>query len=607
MVLPAGGAGAVRTRKGDTFLGKSLLNNIEGRDSARLLEEGVSWYLNAVRNGGYDYVVAMTRRCPNWMEAFLLQAPEFRGQFVNMITENALLMESEKLADYYAETGRFMKIALLDDVLVHGRSLNEFLLFWLELVAECLRRKESAFDYEALWREFCGNLTIYVYFVNDAPVLLKQEYQRGMHFQYIGRESEWRKFSWDISEYIWKSEIANTSYVISASIPKGGTSRLQEILNGWDTVGEDVIPYRGTQQRLYIYRDLSAYGVYATVRSYVCGERRFYTPYVFCGDLSQEQAAALTGYLKGVLERGGSAGWEGTFALLERAAEFSRRRNVYFQLLNLLLGQLTLARFMADGGASLADFDLDTGKIAYNFGISREIKPILDALSTVQWPEEALMGLPQALGLAPVEADASRKQVPAVLVRSTVEEMIYRQAVRHETYAKQLEQAFAAGQEEEIKRTGEIRFAGFLTQILNALGVSAGNDETVRLIIAVLTQMMDRGDVSLKARAEEQKDGQFCCYSSIRNTEMSLAIMPRKVSGHFREFFRLAQFFWRDNDFPQRAEAYFTMLFSMESGDSGNLSPEAQEQIKSAVTFANIICENRKMVSSMMDWREVFP
>ena len=128
------------------------------------------------------------------------------------------------------------------------------------------------------------------------------------------------------------------------------------------------------------------------------------------------------------------------------------------------------------------------------------------------------MGLPQALGLAPVEADASRKQVPAVLVRSTVEEMIYRQAVRHEIYAKQLEQAFAAGQEEEIKRTGEIRFAGFLTQILNALGVSAGNDETVRLIIAVLTQMMDRGDVSLKARAEEQKDGQFCCYSSIRNT-----------------------------------------------------------------------------------------
>ena len=37
------------------------------------------------------------------------------------------------------------------------------------------------------------------------------------------------------------------------------------------------------------------------------------------------------------------------------------------------------------------------------------------------------------------------------------------------------------------------------------------------------------------------------------------------------------------------------------------MSPEAQEQIKSAVTFANIICENRKMVSSMMDWREVFP
>lgn len=586
---------------------KSLLNNIEGRDSARLLKEGVSWYLDAVGNGGYDYIVAMTRRCPNWMEAFLLQTPEFRGQFANMITENALLMESEKLADYYALTGRFRKIALLDDVLVHGRNLNEFLRFWLDLVEECLRRKGSVYDGGALWREFCGNLTIYVYFVNDAPVLLKQEYQRGMHFQYIGRESEWRKFSWDISEYIWQSEIANTSYVISASAPAGGTSRVQEILNGWDTVGEDAIPYRGTRQRLYIYRDLAAYGVYATVRSYVCGDLRFYTPYVFFGDLDQERAEALAAYLKGVLERTGSAGWEGAFALLERAAEFSRRRNVYFQLLNLLLGQMTLSRFAADGGASLANFDLDTGKIAYNFGISQEIKPVLDALCTVQWPEEALEGLPQALGLAPVEADASQKRVTAALVRNTVEEMIYRQAVRHETYAKQLEQSFAAGQEEEIKRTGEIRFEGFLAQIVKTLGVSAGNYEAVRLIIAVLTQMMDRGDVSLKARAEEQKDGQFRYYSSIRNTEMSLAIMPRKISGHFREFFRLAQFFWRDDDFPQRAEAYFTMLFSMESGDSRNLCPEAREQIKGAVTFAKIICENRKMVSSMMDWREVFP
>lgn len=588
-------------------MGKSLLNRAEGRDSARLLKEGVSWYLNAVGSGGYHYIVTMTRRCPNWIEAFLTQAPEYREQFGNMITENALLMEAEQIASHYARTGEFMKIALLDDVLVHGRNLNEFLRSWLGLVADCLRRDGCAFDGEALWRAFCENLTIYVYFVNDVAVLLKQEYQRGMHFQYIGRESEWRKFSWDISDFIWDSEIANTSYVVSTTIRGGKTTQVQEILEGWDTVGEDQILYRNTRQRLYIYRELAAYGLYATVRSYVCGGVRFYTPYVFCGDLNEEQAAGLASYFKEVLQKTGSTGWEKTFDLLNRAAEFPCRRNVYFQLLNLLLGQMTLSRFMADAGTSLADFDLDTAKIAYNFGLAKEIQPILDALCAVQWPEEAWEGLPRVLGLAPLEAAAAPQKAAPWTVRDTVEKMIYRQALHHEMYAKELEKLFAAGQEEEIKRTGEIRFGRFLEQILKTLGASAGDYDAVRLILAVLTQMMDRGDVSLKARAEIEEDGRVCYCSSIRNTEMSLAIMPRKLSGHFGEFFRLAQFFWRDDDFPQRAKAYFTALLSLESEDARTLSPEAREQIETAETFANMICGNREMVSSMMDWREVFP
>lgn len=591
--------------KGDTFLETTLLKHTENGENAQFLKKGFSWYLNAIPEN-CAYMVAMTRRCPNWMEAFLLMAPQYREKFQNMITENALLMETEHLAEAYAKTGTFPKIALLDDVLVHGRGLNEFLQSWLGLIEDCLEEGGHAFDHKELWKELCANLIIYVYFVNDVPVLLKQEYQRGMHFQYIGRESEWRKFSWDISEFIWNSELANTSYVVSASCGKGKTGLVNRVWKGWDTVAEDKILYRGTRQTLYVYRDLSAYGVYATVRGYDCGETRFYTPYVFCGSLEETQVRSLTAYLKTTLEKTGKTGWEGAFALLERAAAFQRRRVVAFQMLNLLLGQLTLSRFMADGGASLADFTLDTAKIAYNFGFSREVKPVLDALCSVEWPEEAWAGLPGALGLAPLEESAAGKTPSAVAIRSAMEEMSYQQAVEHETYAKELEKHFAAGQEEEIRRTGEVHFDEFLDRILERLHVPAGHSETVRLVIACLTQMMDRGDVSLKARMETREDGSVWYDSSIRNTEMSLAIMPRKVSGHFREFFRLAQFFWRDDDFPQRAKEYFTMLLSKDSGDPQTLGEEEWEEIRSAETFAEMICKYRDMVSSMMDWREVF-
>lgn len=89
-------------------------------------------------------------------------------------------------------------------------------------------------------------------------------------------------------------------------------------------------------------------------------------------------------------------------------------------------------------------------------------------------------------------------------------------------------------------------------------------------------------------------------YSSVRTTEMSLAIMPRKLGGYYRQFHLLAQLYWRDQDFPDRVEHYFrSEIFS------GDLEGQNAVMIDNARYFAQLISENRTIVSSMLNWRIV--
>ena len=158
----------------------------------------------------------MTQKCSNLVEASLPESNGDRVIFSRLLTENGLLMKCDDIVDHYLRTGHFPSIALLDDTLVHGRSMNEFLQRLLDLLAECLRKRGYAVDIEHLQYELCKSLSLFIQVVNDAPFLLKQEYQRSMHFQCVGRELEWREFSDNTSRLIHRAEVANTSYVISA-------------------------------------------------------------------------------------------------------------------------------------------------------------------------------------------------------------------------------------------------------------------------------------------------------------------------------------------------------------------------------------------------------
>lgn len=553
------------------------------------------WYKNAALSN-YDYFAAVARGCSNWIEVVLLEEGGDRAIFSRLLTESGLLMECENIVDRYLSTGHFPSIAVEDDVLVHGRNMNEFLQRLLDLIAECLRKRGYSVDEAFLRQELCRSLSLFIQVVNDAPVLLKQEYQWGMHFQHVCRELEWRKFSYSTSKLIRGADVANTSYVISAWQPVCGAVSGPA---GWEVVAEDEIPYRGRKQHFYVHPVSRSRRVFPTVRSYLCANSRYYTPYFFCGSLSEEQISRVLEVVRASCD----SPCKGFFALMERAAAYSQLRQVYFQLVNLLLGQITLSVFFDETGLSQSSFALDTEKIARNFGLSNEVEPCLKELCAVRWPADIVGRICAAMEAEPMVAWIKEwPEEPDISpdnIRSTMELAVFLQGVYHERYAKSLERAFVSGRKVSgIKSTGERIFERFFSIAFAGLCVPEWEYRTTVLMLACLTQMMDWGDVSLKARDRKDESGRIWYDSSIRNTEMSLSILPRKLGSHFQSFFRLAQLSWRDDDFPAQARNYFKRLLP-------DGSPQSREVIHTAEIFARIISENPSMAGSLVNWGDI--
>lgn len=85
----------------------------------------------------------------------------------------------------------------------------------------------------------------------------------------------------------------------------------------------------------------------------------------------------------------------------------------------------------------------------------------------------------------------------------------------------------------------------------------------------------------------------------------SLAIMPRRIYPHYREFYHLAQFCWRDDDFPETVDKYFREFFG--GCNPYELTPEEQDYVrKNAVKMAEFIGKYRDIVDTMINWINIY-
>lgn len=161
---------------------------------------------NISRN--YDYIAATERRCFNLVARFL---PE-----LNMVSGSALKLCCGDMAEHYRKHFRLPRVLIIDDIMVRGRSISKLLLqlevLLEEELSDVLITPEDSFRFRS---SFTDAVDIYVYAKNRGTLFLGERFQRKLRFMmelYAGRL---RDLSLQMSYWLARQEIANTSFVCS--------------------------------------------------------------------------------------------------------------------------------------------------------------------------------------------------------------------------------------------------------------------------------------------------------------------------------------------------------------------------------------------------------
>ena len=191
----------------------------------------LKWYRQSIKSDA-SYIVYVVRR--SYILAGLL------GRIVGesmrdcpeklYLTDGSILSCCEEIATYYRENGRFPKILLCDDILIHGRNLNRVIE---NIEARLIELLSADADERNVIEALSDAIQIRVYcFAETGHVLLKYRYMKDAKFIVKQSPVKWRELSGKISSFITEVGVANATYINSEIIDR---SEAEEIVkNAFD-------------------------------------------------------------------------------------------------------------------------------------------------------------------------------------------------------------------------------------------------------------------------------------------------------------------------------------------------------------------------------------
>lgn len=193
------------------------------------LDELTNWYKWTLEED-WDFVAFVVRRSYILgliMEKITNKRMEESSVHTVFLTDAALLLRSDEMASAYRETGRFPKILLIDDLLIHGRNLNQL----IECIEKSLCEKLPEYDEEQVKDALVAAMRIRVFARCSTQLLLDSRYTANMKFQRNDDIATWHLLSGELSSLILRTNIVNTSYIYSECIGEQDFVRVKEELD----------------------------------------------------------------------------------------------------------------------------------------------------------------------------------------------------------------------------------------------------------------------------------------------------------------------------------------------------------------------------------------
>jgi hypothetical protein len=470
----------------------------------------------------------------------------------HFVTDEDLLSLGGRIADGYIQDGSLPYIIVLDELLLHGRALNHFLL---KLERSLMNRLEDHGETDAseIKDEVVRMVELNIYVQNKGTLLLFSRYQNCLHVKKVYDEKGWKQFSRKVSVLVSISEINNVAYSWGFQIPE------KSLWNMNTNIKSDFVLIRTDLQNIrqdnyiYLYPNVENPKAVCTVRmkeSFVSAENGenllMLVPFIILGRHSFESALKLHKMLKEELVDTRFIKW---ISSRDEYIESKRGEEFYYRWLSetneLVLCYLLFKKFWN----SIAEEDkkkvgniqeyVDYLQISRNYMSScgaintmnkeeNDMEAILESIW--EWePEEGLLEKYLDIATSDAESIYSNSQIQfkrqpdeqgfcQKKIQYNVEDVIASIGIEAERNAYEKCNSGVIFEEEKLTRCGK-NYS--LKDVIESYCERINDSEAVDIyqVIAAILQAMDLGLIGMNEYYEEKK-----LFTMVRAGEQSLFI-----------------------------------------------------------------------------------
>lgn len=227
--------------------GKKIKNEAEFLFGELELDEVKDWYMFTLQ-GIWRYVAFVVRR--SYMLALEMEAitgEKMQDGSSEFLTDAALFLRCEEMADEYRENGRFPRVLICDDIMIHGRNVNHIIDGLRE---ELVRLLSDEFDKDEIQSALVDAIDIHVYIRTCKPLLLHGPYRWKLHYVKKEEPSRLHQMASDIALLVLRSNLANTCYIYTEYVSE---QQMEIVRNKMRRGGFVDTTYQNTEQHAKIF------------------------------------------------------------------------------------------------------------------------------------------------------------------------------------------------------------------------------------------------------------------------------------------------------------------------------------------------------------------
>lgn len=504
-------------------------------------QEFKQWLLDINLND-YDYV------CLEDDEIYINDIPK------GYLSKNALLHLIPEIVNYYIINNKFPKILIVIPFIMSGQKQNEFLTKIEQALKEEYKRVNNV-NQEEFLKEFKKS-SIYVFGLFDNTTCLANWVQSRLRFKNLhNKRSEWLK-----SYYKVINEIP---------IKKDVLSIISDSNNISISDNYEYIEYHDSS--LYILKKI---GFYLTIYSFEKNGKRIYTPYLFLDNIDINRIEAIIKIiLEDIKKQNPNLAVEIIYYL--NYLKHHNQLSLYIQISSLLICQVYLKHFINSNHIK-GDFNIE--EVTYSYGIEG-LNHLLKQLVSHSFLDETYNNI-----LNYLSSSLDTKKTEESGEKRFVRDIIYNLGINDAHYQEQL-----AHNKTGYQYNGNLSINCFMTEVKN-------NGLNILWCLLFLLNHIKNNNCILQTAMEDNNTSSMV----IHPTSLSLGIMPLELGSYWNEFFRLSQYYWREDTFPEKIRDSFTKdIFKNIIGEKEN------KIVEDAVYLAKMITKNREIINEMLNWTSI--